>query len=238
MRITSIAFHFTILVNGTRKREKLNFCEIGSLRQMEQEEVDLIIQVAQRRALSKLMTEYYTQEIRQNPMSVTSDPRVIEAMNKLNFDNKDGRESEWVWITINPDPKHFENDEEEVLREFMSKVQKAIGKKWVIHASWVFEKYTKNGERVHVHILLRKPKNKRPSEVKREWFNTFKEWVGCEKHIRTYFLYEPEVIQQKLDYVNGMKKEEKMKNVKNDMKWRKKIGIEDVYKKVDYETKQ
>ena len=199
---------------------------------MDAQEYDLIYLQAQRRVALKITTDYLMRKAEEDPLLISNDPRWLEAISAYkngDLERKDGRESEWLWFTVNPDPSNFEEDEAEALREFMQKVSKAVGKKWVLNARYVFERYTKNGERVHMHMVLKKPKNKRPSEVKRELWNTFKDWCGNEKHVKVVFLYSPEVVQQKLAYLEGEKQEGKMENVSLDNKWRKEMGIQRIY---------
>lgn len=204
---------------------------------MDAVEYDLIYLQAQRRVALKITTDYLMHKAEDDPLLISNDPRWLEAISAYKngtLERKDGRESEWVWVTVNPNPALFIEDEAEVFGDFMSQVSKAVGKKWVINARWVFEKYTKNGERLHVHMVLKKPKNKRPSEVKRELWNTFKDWCGNEQHVKIVFIYATEVVQQKLAYLEGEKQEGKMECVALDNKWRKEIGIQRMYKKDDY----
>lgn len=203
-------------------------------------EFDLANEHGKRTALRKICSEYWTIQAKEDPLSLSTDPRLGDYIRKIQENegqNETGKDCEWCFITINPDPKKMsKNDKDGNLIDslynfhfFQKKVEKSMKKNWVLFFRYTYEYYTEKGERLHVHAVIRKPKDKRPSEVKREMWNTFKEFCGNPQHVKIVYLYSPEVVRQKLDYIAGVKQPCKMDAVKQDREWRDKNAIQQMY---------
>lgn len=136
---------------------------------------------------------------------------------------EDASNSEWIWVTVNPDNTKVS------LIDFVKKCKKAFQKKWMLSSLYSFENHTKSGERFHCHCLIRKMIDKRPSEVKRELWNTFKTVCGNQKHVHIKFI-KTEFHEQKEQYVYGNKDETKMDDVMKDAAWRKIYDLEPYYR--------
>jgi len=131
-----------------------------------------------------------------------------------------------VWVTVNPEPSV-------TFKQLETKVDKAVSKAWIESYAYAYEfrKLDNNNNGLHVHILLRKGE-KRQSEVIREVTNTFKSLVGIpDKHIDIRF-YDYEYLNDKMDYLNGIKyDDDKKEAIELTKKLRTEMGIENVYKK-------
>lgn len=123
-------------------------------------------------------------------------------------------------ITINPKP-------DTNLREFVNKVKNSMAKKWIKKSCWCFE-WRKNEDGLHCHGIIEHGQ-KRPSEIIREFKNTFKNMIGTEKHINIKKINNKAEYLRCIGYLKGMKRGTEKNNHDEDLKNRKKYNLENIY---------
>jgi hypothetical protein len=163
--------------------------------------------------------EYVDQHDRQTAIDMT---QLYGALHDLSS----GTETNHVLITINPDNSKV------VINDFKELVEQSINKKWILgEVYYTFEQRGENleemGKGFHAHILMNR-NGKRPSEIHREYFNTFKHVCGNKKHVDVRINKN---FSETFDYISGKKfKDEKQKKQDIDVLWRQKIGLQTHYK--------
>lgn len=132
-------------------------------------------------------------------------------------------------INCNPDEKLVD------IHKFIEICKKAMTKCWIQHYCWVIEQRGDSDETMgngfHFHALVIPQESKRPSQVCREFANSFKKATDTSNWnwFQTKQLKKQE-FERKINYLVGIKTEES-KQIKQryDVKYRKKIGIEKAY---------
>ena len=190
---------------------------------------------ARMRVMQKVNEKYYEYMLKDDPTEVSNNGIFLRRLQYVQDREGDQeRETPCVWITINPDNKKLQG-----IKTFQPLVEKAIKKKWIQGYMFVYEQRgtpdDKLGEGIHCHMLIFKPMNKRPSEVKREFQSTFNHVIGNSKHLEFKFVTSKEVILQKVQYMAGVKSEDKMDKVYGDMKWREATGLLPFYKSDNFD---
>lgn len=159
---------------------------------------------------------------------------VLESRNYLK-DNEDtdstGKGSDWVLITINPEGPY--NGAR--FAEFYSKCQRAFNKKWIKVGIFCMEQRSKIsdgkpiGDGFHMHMAVRRG-NKRPSEIEREFRNTFMGLCGNVKHVdfRWGVMRDWDNV---VNYVKGMRKGLPKDTSEADKQMREAFKIKDFYTK-------
>lgn len=172
------------------------------------------------------LKEYMRGELEENPEEHITDPELLKIVKSVNKSRKEKAEKHpYALITINPRP---DSD----LQEFVELVHKSIKKKWITEYIYTFEqrgtKEDKYGTGHHCHMLLYR-EGKRPSELSREFHNTFKHLIGNAKHIDIRYVSEKDADNCRA-YINGDKKDEKKKaKCEADDLWRTENALEKVY---------
>ncbi|AXH77931.1 MAG: putative replication initiation protein [Cressdnaviricota sp.] len=121
------------------------------------------------------------------------------------------------WITINPKP-------DTKLDVFLKLLEKSINKKWIDKYYYNIEQRGETLENIgtglHSHMLIVPSSHKRKSEVHREFHSTFKAIVGNKLHVHIQD-FPDNIIQDKLDYLNGLKWDgEKQTKINMDINFR------------------
>ena len=146
-----------------------------------------------------------------------SEKKIKERWNKL--DNK-----KYKWIGINPYPliENIDECKDKLKLLYNLLKSKCVTSSWLQECAWTCEAFTENGMRPHIHMIC--ITNVRPSRIIEQFSKTFK----CEKNMievnSMTFGYE-----DKLKYLNGIKKETKMPLVLNDKELRNELQIPHIY---------
>lgn len=140
----------------------------------------------------------------------------------------------WIWLTVNPAPQvSFE--------QFRSKINKCLSKKWITSAMFTLEQRGQQaaqdlGRGFHLHMILPRGK-KSKSAAKSEIKNTFKTVCNVDQDSCLNFrLISDTSKEEKLKYLQGLKKPSKLPQVNEDRQWRLQEGLRDFY--VHTEDKQ
>lgn len=185
---------------------------------------------AKQSALTKLLTEFHTQNILDNPEYYE-----VVSPDFANFlRNKSGKAAEkgghgkyWALITVNPKP-------EVTIENLKQSVEKFVNRTFAEVAIWAFEQRGEevaNIHGIHSHIFVRRKADVAPARIKAFATKDFGNLVGNEKHIDIKYFTDADSING-INYVKGVKKsEEKVQKVTMDKLWRQTVGLEDYYEK-------
>ncbi len=152
---------------------------------------------------------------------------ILETLNKETRSN--GVKPYWIWMTVRPkDGSNFSN--------FQTVVDGLVHRKHVAEYLYVFEQVGESlkdlGNGFHFHLLLlTTPDRPKPSELAKNFKNTFKNICNIKTgacHIITKC--PSEFVQDKIDYMLG-KKDGIGKDIKQvaDRLWRKSLKIKNFY---------
>lgn len=118
-----------------------------------------------------------------------------------------------------------------------------MSKKWVESYLYVYEQRSETldelGKGFHFHSLIKKPSNKPPFQIMREFKNTIKKIVDVENHhfFNIKYIDHPEALRKQI-YICGQKADEnKHKKQEMDIIWRQREKIEQYYN-LNYITEQ
>lgn len=154
-----------------------------------------------------------------------SDDKILKEMKsecKI-FKRTDQRKDkgDYMWLTVNPKP--------EVSLEDLKKATEKASNSYVFDCgNYVFEQRSEEKEWSGFHMHMIAKRNKSPSVVKSEMKRYFLKLVGNENALHITFV-DDEVAADKLTYIKGKKKEEKMKKVLFDQLFRQHYNLKDLY---------
>ena len=141
---------------------------------------------------------------------------------KERFNKKE--DTKYKWIGINPYSIIEDSEENEMkIKQLYNLLKsKCITTSWLQTVAYNVECYTENGLRPHVHMVL--ITHAKPHRI----IDTFSKLFKCDKskievNSMTFG------IEDKLNYIKGIKKESKMENVTKDKYIRDKLAIPHVY---------
>lgn len=127
----------------------------------------------------------------------------------------------YVLLTINPKPGVS-------LKELAVKVEKFVQRCFIKSYMYVYEIREEGGGGLHCHMLLHY--TCKPYDLKRASRSTFKELCDVNNPaILNQRFVEPEILQQKINYLKGDKQDKKKKAVEFTKAWRLQQNIKDVY---------
>jgi len=166
-------------------------------------------------AMKKVLTEFWNDKILENPELAkrycTSDAQAKEVEEWLT--RRGNVRYKYCMFTINP-------REGVDIINFLAKVRKACKKKWISNYIWCAE-WRSEKEGFHVHIRTENNKAKKPSEMKREMFSTFKNFVDNKLHVNMRGSTKEDAF---INYVKGTKKGKPKPNalfdIQNRHKWK------------------
>lgn len=125
----------------------------------------------------------------------------------------------FFWITINPRPGVS-------LPELMKVQEKMISKKWIQSYAYVYENTDKG--HIHTHTLIKAEYE--PSRARKEIASTAKSICDVSNvHIFKFVVLDAEKAKQKLSYMLGNKKPNKMQGVDLTTKWRVENHLKKIY---------
>ncbi len=156
------------------------------------------------------------------------DAVLTEQLAKKNGDDDD---KYCAFITVNPAKNKLEDFE-----QLRIKTERCVAKRWVTEYQYCYEQRATDPENIHgLHLHLLMLRTIRPSHMEREIRSTFKSLVGIpEKHIHISWKRK-KWVQDKLDYMAGLKTGVASDDVKKadktpvDKVMREKLGINDIY---------
>lgn len=136
--------------------------------------------------------------------------------------------SKYIFITINPNAQI-------TLLDFIKKINKMMGKKWITNYLYVYEQRGENlaelGKGFHFHCILEKPKTKAYSHMIAELSNSANSVCDTSNfHFFNIKSISEEECQRKIIYITGRKADE-VKHLKQDMDiiWRQKTNLLSFY---------
>lgn len=129
-----------------------------------------------------------------------------------------------LWVTLNFAPDTSVDD---VLRL----ASKVASKKWVKNYRYTIEQrkpYPDPFSGFHVHMLL--DTDKYASQAQNEIYVTLKKRVGNKRHIYIVQIKDKKIYADKIDYLKGKKWDpEKDLKIRNDIEFRKRYNLKNVY---------
>lgn len=140
--------------------------------------------------------------------------------------------SDWLMLTVNP-------RDGVSLPDFVKRVEKAVSKKWILQAHWVFEQRsdTSDYKGMHAHILFRHD-GKRLSQIRREFASTFHSVcdVSNPSIMNLRLCPGEDDFKRMVSYLRGEKdfkgdKSYKEGPVRMTFEWRQENGLQDFYSK-------
>lgn len=167
-------------------------------------------------------------QIREDVTKVTNNPSVqgiLLRAEERRQAKKDKETGPYIWLTVNPS--------KDDLPSLVKKVEKAVAKKWILGYAYAYEQRGESIEDIHgyhAHILIERGE-KRPSDARKELWNTFKTlFPGQVAHYTgTFHLRFVEDRENFDSYLRGIKKGDKDKKGEIDALWREINGLEAYY---------
>lgn len=199
------------------------------------EETDLMKIRLENQAYSKLIYHQYKEvlekELNESPETLTDDPRIIDHVNET---NAAGGSSRYLCFTVNVKPE-AQSD----LNCIKKYLDKATTKTWIKRYLCSYEQRgligtPEFGTGLHINLLVEKKQeymSKKASKCYDEMKNTFKHIVKFDgyndkKLMALRFNWDPTNF---VNYINGLKEEEKLPLVEADKVWRQQLGIPDTF---------
>lgn len=155
---------------------------------------------------------------------------IIQERNSLG-EKVENNNKPYIWLCVNPNSTYTFN-------EFRNLVNKMVSKVWVKSYVYVFEQRGVNeseaGKGFHLHAIIKRPDDKKPSHCIRELSNTFKKCCDTSNYhfFQTKFI-DIDEYNRKLEYILGTKdsNDENQKDLKQNMDkyWRGKNFIKPFY---------
>lgn len=177
----------------------------------------------------KQYEEYYRLRNLNKPNEVQQ--LILAERNSLGEKVENNINKPYIWLCVNPNSTYTFN-------EFKALVQKMVSKVWLKSYVYVYEQRgiteQEAGKGFHLHAIIKRPEDKKPSHCIRELSNTFKKCCDVSNYhfFQTKFIDEDEY-QRKLEYILGLKdsNEENQKDLKQniDKYWRGKYLIKPFY---------
>ncbi len=172
-------------------------------------------------AISRIYKSFYQEEIEENPIDylrIDEDDDVIEWLKN----RPTGLDYTHTFVTVTPKSTV-------TFEEFKKKVEKSLTKKWIDEAWYVYE-WRQFDRGLHLHMLIKFNKNKKPSEVHREFWSTFKKLLGLsKKNVNVKNSNRPKNLMQ---YLKGWKHGARKKNYAQDIINRIQLDILDPKKPI------
>lgn len=127
----------------------------------------------------------------------------------------------YCFLTINPKPGI-------TLSELQKKVEKFVKRKFIHAHKYVYEIRKENDQGLHCHMLVHY--TCKPYDLKRGAKSTFNAICNVnDPHILNFVFIKNEDINQKVEYMKGMKQDKKLPGVKLTQLYRKKHKLLDIY---------
>lgn len=154
--------------------------------------------------------------------------QLIKQHTKLMFEKPKIELTEYMFITINPDPSLNIS-----VKALYDKLCKSCKSTRIYEYLFVLEQRGKDtdeiGKGMHAHILI-KHRFPKYCKLKEHFNNNFKSIVGNDKHIYILNCKNVSDVSKRIEYMTGKKNDEE-KKIKQDIDklWRQRWGIKDYY---------
>ena len=194
-------------------------------------EFNQLVLKAQKRAVEDKLTQYYKRLIDEKMYEHfhVGGVSVLQRLDGLQdicnniMDVKQGK-NQWCFFTINFKENTTINEANLIMVEFSRKCKFVTGLSYI----YSIEQRAEEGIEVgtHVHILFDKNNNP-PSKIQRA-FTTFffDKYVGTHAALDWKYIGEGKLLKDKVKYIMGIKKTEKMPKVINDRKLKDSYGLD------------
>lgn len=193
-------------------------------------EFNNLVLKAQKRAVEDKLTQYYKRLIDEKMYDKFSDAAqmVLDRLDGLQdicnniVDHKQGKNA-WCFFTVNFKEGFSMNEAYSVMEIFRDKCKFVSGLQFIYSVEQRAEEGVEVG--THVHILFEKSNNP-PSKIQRA-FTTyfFDKYVGTHAALDYKYGFPEKVLKDKVKYIMGIKKTEKMAKVHNDRRLKDAYGI-------------
>lgn len=133
----------------------------------------------------------------------------------------------YFMITINFDDSKIMDQ----LKNIANIVDRKVKKKWIKNYIYCIEQRSDIVDilrGIHIHLIVEPYKTKRKSEIIREFYNSFKDYVMDSQKIDVR-PFRKDKLKSKLKYIRGIKTEVKMPKVLIDKYMRNKYNLENTY---------
>lgn len=180
---------------------------------------------ARKRVLQLQYEELYRLRNLAKPNEIQKE--IQEIRNSLG-EKVDASAKPYIWLCVNP-------SQTLTLAEFKKMIDKMVTKKWLDTYVYVLEQRGMTEEELgkgfHLHAIIKRPDDKKPSHCVRELSNTFKKACDVSNYhfFQTKFIDEAEK-DRKMEYILGQKEytEENRKDLKQimDKVWRQRFNIQ------------
>lgn len=160
---------------------------------------------------------YYLDQYNLNPYRLSDE--YGKAMAELKELKQNFRDNNTWFIVINPDPEKVSDYED--CCKFKEVCLKALRKVWIVEGVLWFEWRSEQFSSIHANFALTKSSNAM-SMTKREFYNTFKNWIGKDKEKRDIWIN----VQQTTDdqYKKICNYQFDSKKFEDDKKWLEFMG--------------
>ena len=194
-------------------------------------EFNALVLKAQKRAVEDKLTQYYKRLIDEKMYEQfhVGGVDVLQRLDGLQdicnniLDVKQGK-NQWCFFTINFKENTTINEANLIMVEFTRKCKFVTGLSYI----YSIEQRAEEGIEVgtHVHILFDKNNNP-PSKIQRA-FTTFffDKYVGTHAALDWKYIGEGNILKDKVKYIMGIKKTEKMSKVRNDRILKDSYGLD------------
>lgn len=154
--------------------------------------------------------------------------QLVNLHNKIVFNKKGNIITDYMFITINPDPAV--NLSVKCMYDKLCKVCKSTRiVEYLFSIEQRGETIEEMGKGIHCHILIKHvfPKF---CKLQQHFYNNFKQVIGNIKHIDIRYCKNVSDVNNRINYIKGEKNDDsKMHKVEIDRMWRKQWNIQDTY---------
>lgn len=181
--------------------------------------------IARHKVLVNQYQELFRLQSLQNPTPLITQ---IQGVRNSLGENREKKDQPYIWLCVNPSSTLK-------LEEFKQMVNKMVTKVWLKEYVYVYEQrgmtIDELGKGFHLHAIIRRPDDKKPSHCIRELSNTFKKACDTSNYhfFQVKFIDEAEK-DRKLEYILGTKEftEQDRKDLKQNMDkvWRSRFNIQ------------
>lgn len=193
-----------------------------------QERMDIDYDI-KRKALDRVKQQQYEELIRLNNLKEPNQLQKDIQAARLSLGEKvESQNRPYIWLCVNPNSTYS-------FKDFQLLVSKALSKLWIKEYVYVFEQRgiteEEAGKGFHLHAIIKRPDDKKPSHCVREFANTFKKCCDTSNfHFFQVKFIDVDEKDRKMEYILGEKQStaENQKDIKQviDKIWRSKINIQ------------
>lgn len=171
-------------------------------------------------AIDKLLEEHFKDYYRRHPEEYLYSDLDADLLEIVELSYRNGQ---YAFITLNFNKSKYKQD----------KVLNILnGKQFNYIERWIacFEYHTKKGEHPHIHMLIEKKNDASAkctkSKIIADYYRKYGEFLDDKQKVDVRMPKNPE---GKLNYILGLKIDDKMADVEEDKKYRKENGLQETY---------